>query len=207
VLATNGTGFLVGVAMFGSFLLVPQFAQAPESTGYGFGMNVTEAGLVMLPSALTMLFAGPLAGLLGNRIGFRAVLAIGTALAGSSFFVLAVAHAHVWEFMLSGVLVGAGISFSFGAMANLIVMSVDARDVGIATGINTVTRSVGGAFGTALVTALLTADTIGATPLPTETAYTEAFTLSGLVALVALGAALAIPRAARARRELSPQPA
>ena len=29
VLATNGTCFLIGVAMFGSFLLVPQFAQAP----------------------------------------------------------------------------------------------------------------------------------------------------------------------------------
>jgi EmrB/QacA subfamily drug resistance transporter len=207
VLATNGTGFLIGVAMFGSFLLIPQFSQAPESTGYGFGMSVTGAGLVMLPSALTMLFAGPLAGALGNRIGFRAVLAIGTALAGSSFFLLAVAHGEVWHFMLSGVLLGAGISCSFGAMANLIVASVDARDVGIATGINTVTRSVGGAFGSALVTALLTADTIGATPLPTERAYTEAFTLSGLVALVALGAALAIPRAVRVRRAAVPSTA
>ena len=37
--------------MFGSFLLVPQFAQAPESTGYGFGMTVTAGRPVMLPSA------------------------------------------------------------------------------------------------------------------------------------------------------------
>ena len=205
VLATNATGFLVGVAMFGSFLLVPQFAQAPESTGYGFGMSVTSAGLVMLPSALTMLFAGPLAGLIGNRIGFRAVLAMGAALAAASFGLLAVAHEHVWHFMASGVLVGAGISFAFGAMANLIVVSVDARDVGIATGINTVTRSVGGAFGSALVTALLTADTIGSTGLPTGHAYTEAFTLSGLVGCVALAVALAIPRPARAAR--APVPA
>ena len=29
VAATNATGFLIGFAMFGSFLLVPQFAQTP----------------------------------------------------------------------------------------------------------------------------------------------------------------------------------
>ena len=32
---------MVGFAMFSSFLLIPQFAQAPESTGYGFGFSVT----------------------------------------------------------------------------------------------------------------------------------------------------------------------
>ena len=39
VAATNLTGFLVGIAMFSSFLIIPQFAQAPESTGYGFGFT------------------------------------------------------------------------------------------------------------------------------------------------------------------------
>ena len=68
------------------------------------------------------------------------------------------------EFILSGVLLGFGISFAFAAMANLIVASVDRSEVGIATGINTVTRTVGGAFGSALVAALLTADTIPGTP-------------------------------------------
>ena len=39
VLATNATGFLIGIAMFGSFMLIPQFAQTPEASGYGFGMT------------------------------------------------------------------------------------------------------------------------------------------------------------------------
>jgi EmrB/QacA subfamily drug resistance transporter len=209
VLATNITGFLIGVAMFGSFLLIPQFAQAAKSTGYGFGFNVTGAGLVMLPSAVTMLVAGPLGGVLGNRFGFRAILAAGTILAGASFALLAAAHAHVWHFVIGGVLLGAGISFSFAAMANLIVGAVDRQDVGIATGINTISRTVGGAFGSAIVTVLLTADTIGNTRTPTESAYTEAFTLSAGVAVLSLLAALAIPRVVAARREpeLSPQPA
>jgi EmrB/QacA subfamily drug resistance transporter len=209
VLATNGAAFLVGVAMFGSFLLVPQFAQTPESSGYGFGMTVTQAGLLMLPSAGVMLLAGPMGGWLGNRIGFRAVLMLGTLLAAASFSVLTFAHSAAWEFILSGVLMGFGISFSFAAMANLIVASVDSSDVGIATGINTVTRTIGGAFGSALVAALLSADTIPGTPgIPTEAAYTEAFAFASLGALLALAAAFAIPRvrAAAASPVGTPQP-
>jgi EmrB/QacA subfamily drug resistance transporter len=195
VLATNGTGFLVGLAMFGSFLLIPSFAQTPESSGYGFGMTTTQAGLVMLPSAGMMLIAGPLGGKLGTRIGFRSVLAFGTILCALAFGILAGAHAHVWEFLVSGVLMGFGISFAFASMANLIVASVDPREVGIATGMNTVTRTVGGAFGSALIAALLSAHTIPGTPnIPTESAYSEAFAVSTIGAVLALAAALAIPR-------------
>ena len=194
VLAVNIGAFLTGVAMFGSFLLIPQFTQTPEAAGYGFGMSAVQAGLVMLPSSVAMLFAGPLAGALGNRIGFRAVLAIGNAFTIGSFLLLSVAHETVVEFLASGALIGVGIAFSFAAMANIIVGSVDARDVGIATGINTIMRTIGGAFGSALVTALLTAETLPGTPLPTEGAYTEAFAFSTVGASLALAAALSIPR-------------
>jgi MFS family permease len=120
---------------------------------------------------------------------------LGTILCAASFGTLAFAHEQVWEFVLSGVLMGFGISFAFAAMANLIVASVDPKEVGIATGLNTVTRTVGGAFGSALVAALLTAETIPGTPgVPTEGAYTEAFAISTVGALLALAAALAIPR-------------
>ena len=201
VLATNATGFLIGLAMFASFILIPQFAQTPESTGYGFGMTTTEAGLLLLPGSLTMLIAGPLGGMLGNRIGFRATLLLGTALSGLSFGLLAVAHEHPWEFIVSGVLMGFGISFAFAAMVNVIVMSVDPREVGVATGINTVTRTVGGAFGSALVAALLAAETVPGTLFATEAAYTGAFAMSGIGAFAALAAAAAIPR--RRRRTAS----
>ena len=194
VLATNISGFLTGVAMFGSFLLIPQFVQTPEAAGYGFGYSVTMAGLIMLPSSATMLVAGPLGGRLGARFGFRSLLAAGTLLCALSFVVLVGLHAQPWHFVVSGLLLGVGISFSFASMANIIVGTVDPREVGIATGINTVMRTVGGAFGAALVTALLTAETIPGTPLATEGAYTEAFVFSTLGALLAFAAALAIPR-------------
>lgn len=193
VLATNVAGFLVGVAMFASFLLIPQFVQAGGDTGYGFGFSVTEAGLVMVPSSVVMLFAGPLAGNLGNRIGSRLVLAIGSLATALSFAMLLVAHDEPWEIGMSSAVLGLGVAFAFASMANLVVASVDQSETGIATGINTIMRTVGGSFGAAVATALLTAETIGPSGDPTEGAYLAAFGMALGGALLACAAALAVP--------------
>jgi EmrB/QacA subfamily drug resistance transporter len=197
---TNLTGFLVGVAMFSSFLVFPQFAQAPESTGYGFGFSVTAAGFLMLPTALTQLLAGPPAAKLGQKIGFRSVLTLGSILITLSFLINTFAHQHPWELVIGGMLMGVGITFGFAAMANLIVDAVPQSEVGIATGINTVMRTVGGSFGAAIVTAILTS---GTTRLPSEDLYTFAFAFSAVAGFIAVLASLLIPRGPR----LQPAPA
>ena len=209
VATTNLTGLLVGFAMFSSFLLIPQFAQAPESTGYGFGDSVSQAGLLLVPAALFQLVAGPLAGVLGARIGFRTTLASGAALATTAFVFLAFEHSHPWQFIVSAALLGSGISFAFASMANLIVGAVPQSEVGVATGINTIMRTVGGAFGAAVATAILTGNTIAGSPFPSESAYTAAFVLSAVGGVLAVGAALLVPtRAAeRARAAAAAAPA
>ena len=194
IAATNATALLVGLAMFSSFLLIPQFAQTPPSAGYGFGSSATEAGLLLVPSALSQLVAGPIAGRIGPRVGFRRVLSAGCLLSVVAFVLLAVLHEHPWHFVVSGVFLGAGIAFAFAAMANLVVAATPQSQVGVATGINTVMRTVGGAFGTALSTAILAISTVVGTGLPTEGAYTAAFLLSAVGALMAAGTALLVPR-------------
>jgi EmrB/QacA subfamily drug resistance transporter len=206
VATTNLTAFMVGLAMFASFLLIPQFAQAPKLTGYGFGASVTVAGLLLLPFAVASSLTGALTGVLGTRIGFRAVLATGAALVSASFVVLAAAHAREVEVLAAGALLGAGISFAFAAMANLIVGAVPQSEVGIATGINTVMRTVGGSFGAAIATAIL-AGSPGAGGLPTEGAYTAAFALSALAGLAAVGSALLVPRPSAKRAGAKPRTA
>jgi EmrB/QacA subfamily drug resistance transporter len=194
VAATNLTGFLVGLAMFSSFLIMPQFAQAPERTGYGFGFSVTAAGLLLMPTAISQLLAGPLAARLAARLGFRAVLSLGAVMITLSFAIMTFAHSSPWELVGSGILLGAGITFAFAAMANLIVEAVPQAEVGIATGINTVMRTVGGSFGAAISTAILTGSLIERTPLPTEGAYTAAFAFSTAAGLLALAASRLVPR-------------
>ena len=83
VLMTNIATLLVGFGMFGSFILIPTLAQAPTSTGYGFGVDATRAGLLLVPGALMMLGFGPLSGIIGSRFGNKVPLAAGGALTGT----------------------------------------------------------------------------------------------------------------------------
>jgi MFS family permease len=206
VLMTNITAVLVGFAMFASFLLIPQLAQTPERFGYGFSATVTGAGLLMLPSTMVMLFAGPLAGKLAATSP-RLPLVLGSLLLGLAFVVYAAAHGTVLEICIGSALTGLGIGFAYASMANLVVESVPADEVGIATGINTIMRTIGGAFGAQLVASLLTAKTIGHTAIPAEAAYTDAFVLGAVASLLAMIAALAIPQPRRPRAQPATAPA
>ncbi len=69
-------------------------------------------------------------------------------------------------------------------------------DIGVATGMNTVMRTVGGAVGTTIGGALLTATVVGS-GAPTEAGFTEAFTVSAGAGVLALAAALIVPRPRR----------
>ncbi len=207
VLMTNITGVLVGFSMFASFLLIPQLAQTPERFGYGFGASVTGAGLLMLPSTLVMLVAGPYAGRLATRFGSRLPLVIGTGIGAVAFLVYALAHATEWQIAVGGALLGIGIGFSFASMANLVVESVPSDEVGVATGINTIMRTLGGALGAQLVASLLTGKTIAGTPIPAEAAYTDAFIVAAVAAVLAMICALSIPQKPRPRPKAVTAPA
>jgi EmrB/QacA subfamily drug resistance transporter len=202
VLMTNITAVLVGFSMFASFLLIPQFAQTSERFGYGFSATVTGAGLLMLPSTLVMLVAGPLAGRIATRANSRLPLVIGTFFGMLAFLFYALFHSSVWEICVGGALLGVGIGFSFASMANLVVESVPRDEVGVATGINTIMRSLGGALGAQLVASLLTGKTIAGSAIPAEAAYTDAFIVAAVAAGLAMVAALAIPHTRRPQ----PQP-
>src|SRR4051794_5842102 len=69
VWTVNAAAFLIGAAMFCSFVLIPEFVEMLRSTGFGFGDNVTQAGLVLLPSTVMMLLFGPVSGRLTRRFG------------------------------------------------------------------------------------------------------------------------------------------
>jgi EmrB/QacA subfamily drug resistance transporter len=192
VWTTNLTSLLTGFGMFGAYLLLPQLVQMPPVAGFGFGATVTEAGLFLLPSALVMLIAGPLAGSLAARFGGRVPLLLGVVLATVSFVMLAFAHHERWEIYVASALNGFGIGMSFASMATLIVDAVPQGQTGAATGMNTIMRTVGGAFG-AQVAASIVAGHIGAGGLPQESGFTAAFAASAAALALALIAGLLIP--------------
>src|SRR5436305_6524071 len=125
VLFTNLTALVAGFAMFGTFVLVPNFVQTPHGpplrlqrlVDYGFDASATKAGLYLLPSSITLLFAGPLAGLIGRRTGSKWPLAAGMFLVAASAGSLALWHDHPWQILAAMPVLGVGVGFAFAAWA------------------------------------------------------------------------------------------
>ena len=193
VWTTNLVALLLGFGMYASFILLPQFVETPSRVGYGFTATVTQAGLFMVPSTLAMLVVGSQTGRLEKLFGSKPPLLAGGLVTLASFLVLAFERSSRWEIYVAAALLGSGIGLAFAAMANLIIENVGPGQTGVATGMNTVTRTVGGGFGGA-ATASVLAGTVGASGYPTAHGYTLAFALCALALGIGVIAGLLIPQ-------------
>jgi MFS family permease len=182
VWTTNVVAFMVGVAQFAGFILVPQYVQEPVATGYGFGASPLESGVFLLPMTLGVLLVGLAAGRLERRHGAKLLLVGGNLVTGSAFVLLTFFRDAPLEVYLASALLGLGTGVAMAALATLIVSNVQQEETGVAAGVNNVARTLGGAFGGQLAAALLAAST-GATGLREAAGYTLAFGV-GLAALV-----------------------
>jgi MFS family permease len=207
VWTTNAVAFLIGVGMYSSFILLPEFVQEPASTGYGFAASVTTAGLFLLPATIAIVVVGQMAGILERRIGSRGSLIGGALFALGAYALLVVDRSHEVEVYVAAGLLGIGIGLSFSAMANLIVQNVRQEQTGVATGMNAVTRTLGGAFG-GQVAATLLASNLGAGGNPTASGFTLSFLMCVVALAAGLGLAVAVPRRSANDRpsEVAPLP-
>jgi EmrB/QacA subfamily drug resistance transporter len=206
VLFTNICALITGFAMFGTFVLIPNFVETPRGltadtarlVHYGFNASATKAGLYLLPSSFTLLFAGPAAGVIGRRTGSKWPLAAGMLLSGISAVMLAFWNSETWQILAALAVLGAGVGFAFAAMATLITEAVKPTETGIATGMNTVMRTVGGVIGGEVGAAILTAHLIHGTNVPAARGYEVAFAIAGVAAFVGvIAAVLVTPRRER----------
>jgi EmrB/QacA subfamily drug resistance transporter len=210
VLFTNLTAIVSGFAMFGTFVLVPNFVEIPHGltasvqrmVHFGFDASVTKAGLYLLPSSFALLFAGPVAGLIGRRIGSKWPLAAGLGLVSLAAASLAAFHDSSWEILAAMFVLGVGVGFAFAAMATLITEAVRPTETGVATGMNTVMRTVGGVIGGQVGAALLAAHTVrGTSGVPSVVGFEIAFAISAIAALVGATVAVFVTPPRLRRRE------
>jgi MFS family permease len=193
VLRTNGVALMLGCLTYSTFAIVPQLLQTPRSTGYGFGATVTQSGLLLLPSTVASFTGGQLVGRTVARIGARALTITGTALSAAGLAGLAVAHSTHWQIYLTTGIFGLGNGMAFASMTNLVVESVPASQTGVAAGVNTNIRTIGGAIGGQTAAAILTGG-LAAAAVPLESGYVHAFLALTAVGVVGVLAAVAVPR-------------
>jgi MFS family permease len=193
---TNLVAFLVGIGMYSTFILVPLLVQEPKSTGYGFGADVIGGAMYVLPLAVFMLIAGQIVGPVEARVGSKPALLAGCLLTAIGFAMLIPWHTSAIDIYVSSAILGLGIGLAYATLATLVVENVDASQTGVASGMNNVLRTVGGAFGGQLAATILASDMI-AGGFPSEEAFVRAFVMCAVATFLAFGAAFAIPRRGR----------
>jgi EmrB/QacA subfamily drug resistance transporter len=150
-LGANVVAFVVSFAMLAMFFFIALYMQNIK------GYSPLEAGVRFLPSTLVIMVAGPIAGRLTDRVGARPLITAGLLLvAGSLFWQGHLAVDTPYGFLAGAfVLMGFGMGLVMSPMSTAAMNSVEPTKAGVASGILSMSRMVGGSFGVAAMGALI----------------------------------------------------
>jgi MFS family permease len=191
VWVTNVVVTVAGLGMYlALFTLIYQFEFPPVSGGYGtFGsFNILNAGLDIIPLALSMTGVAIVGAMIVNRTGVKPLALTGAVVTALGFYLVSQASS-LDQALLCEVVIGAGIALLNASIINLLVLSVDPKDMGQATAMNNVFRNVGGSVGapiagSLLATYLVTSPQFAAYDLPAHAAFVYAFWIAAAITVV-----------------------
>jgi DHA2 family multidrug resistance protein len=149
--AGSSIGVLFGVALYGTTFLLPALLQTL------LGYDAYDAGLTLLPRALTIFVMMPVVGWMFGRFDARLLAATGIALIFWSLRDLAHLNASVsnWNLVPILVLMGVGMPFMFVTLTTVSVSTVPREYLTDASGLYTLSRRVGGNIGYALLATIV----------------------------------------------------
>jgi EmrB/QacA subfamily drug resistance transporter len=146
-LGTNIVAFVVSFAMLGMFFFLTLYMQ--DVLDY----SPLDAGIRFLPTTLMVIVVAPIAGRLTDSIGPRPLITAGLALVASSLLWQSfLTPTSGFDFLLPGfVLMGIGIALVMSPMSTAAMNAVDQSKAGVASGILSMSRMVGGTLGVAVL--------------------------------------------------------
>lgn len=144
------TGFIVFICLTGSLLLIPFYSENV------LGFNPQQTGLLMAVVPIALGIVAPISGALSDRYGSRLITVAGLAILTLGFFLVSSldADTSVREYILRFLPVGIGMGV-FQSPNNSAIMGAAPRSrLGIASGMLSVTRTLGQTTGIATLGAL-----------------------------------------------------
>jgi EmrB/QacA subfamily drug resistance transporter len=188
-LGASIVALIITFAMMGVFFFLALYMQ--NILGY----SPLEAGVRFLPSTLMIVAVAPIAGRLADRFGPRWLMVGGLTLLTASllsFTQIAVDSTYA-DLLLGFVLLGIGIAMTMSPMTSAAMNAVPVQKAGVASGVLSMFRMIGGSLGVAVTGAIFQsavgADFASATPQEFVDALATAMGVSA--AVVALGVVVA----------------
>ncbi len=144
--------FLMGIGMFGAILYIPLFSQLV------LGTNATDAGTILTPMMLGMVFASIATGQIVSRTGRYKIIAVsGIGVATIGMFLLSQMSISTTntELIIRMILTGLGIGVTMPVFNLAVQNAFDHSKLGVATSSIQLFRSVGATVGTAVLGGVL----------------------------------------------------
>jgi len=150
--SSNMMMFVLGITLFGTTVLLPQYLQVI------LGYSAEDAGLVLSPGGFLIMVMMPGIGFLVSRVDARAIIAVGFSILSASMFYMA-AHLYPGIDMRTAVELrafqSAALAFLFVPINTLVYSDVPREKSNAVSGIINLSRNMGGDVGIALTTTFL----------------------------------------------------
>ena len=152
-LGSNVVAFLVSFAMLAMFFFISLYLQNV------LHYSPLETGLRFLPTTLVLIVMGPLAGRLTDRVGPRPLITIGMVVVAAALFIQSriTVHSGYGQLLPGFILMGFGMGLVMSPMSTAGMNAVDRTKAGVASGVLSMSRMVGGTFGVAVMGAVVSA--------------------------------------------------
>lgn len=195
VMLANAIAFFAGYALFANVFVTTRLIQNPAEAGWGFGLDVVEAGLFIAPAGVTMLIGSQVARIPLRRFGPKITIVIGAFVMAAGYAVHFIAPSLVGA-LIGLVVVSAGLSLPYAALPVLVTQAVDRTATGSANSINVLVRNIGqsvcsavvGAFSVGLVVR------VGDVEAMAPAAIAICFTIATAASIIAACLGMLLPR-------------
>jgi len=143
--------FMLGFALLGSTLLLPQFTQTL------LGYTAQRSGLALMPGGLILMLLLPLVGFLLSRYSPRWLLVFGLVVLSGALFNMTRFDLQVdfWTVAVARIIQASGMAFLFVPINTAAYAYLPRDKNNAASGLMNLARNIGGSVGISLVTTLL----------------------------------------------------
>ena len=148
---SNAMMLVLGIALFGSTVLLPQFMQI------FLGYTAQQSGMALSPGGIVIILMMPFVGRMVGKVDPRWMIVYGFAISGMALFTMldlntGVSYQHV---ALLRVFQAAGLAFLFIPINMLSYTGIPGNKNNDVSGLTNLARNIGGSMGTAFVVTIL----------------------------------------------------
>ena len=144
--------FVLGFALYGTTILIPQFVQTM------LGYTAELAGLVLSPAGFMMMAMMPVVGFLSGRIDPRKLIGYGFFMLTASLMYMAQLNLQLsyGQLVFMRIFQASGLAFLFIPINTIAYVGVKQSENNDVSGLTNLARNIGGSCGTAFMATMLT---------------------------------------------------